>query len=199
MLTVNIMGRCLTNLLENKDEEGLECLCKLLTTIGKELESKKVDLKSIINTMQSIADQKDGKVSSRIRFMLQDVIDLRLSKWVPRRQDLNPKTIDQIQKEAEKEQLNIQIMNSAPIYPRKDDRIGGGGGGSGSGGGGGHMSMDRKGGRNNRNVTEDGWVTNSNQRSSRSITIQSDKLMTKAVSYYYYKRFINPQSLFTHN
>lgn len=44
------------------------------------------------------------------RFMLQDVIDLRNSKWIPRRQDLNPKTIDQIQKEANDEQLTIQVI-----------------------------------------------------------------------------------------
>lgn len=44
------------------------------------------------------------------RFMLQDVIDLRKSKWIPRRQDSNPKTIDQIKKEAENEHLNIQVL-----------------------------------------------------------------------------------------
>ncbi|KAJ9596731.1 hypothetical protein L9F63_012237 [Diploptera punctata] len=42
--------------------------------------------------------QKRGEVSSRVRFMLQDVIELRQNKWVPRRDDSNPKTMDQIQK-----------------------------------------------------------------------------------------------------
>lgn len=42
--------------------------------------------------------------------MIQDVIDLRQSKWIPRRQDLNPKTMDQIQKEAENEHLAIQVI-----------------------------------------------------------------------------------------
>ncbi|KAJ8985507.1 hypothetical protein NQ317_015051 [Molorchus minor] len=132
MLTVNIMNRCLTNLLDHKDEESLECLCKLLTTIGKELEGKGVDLSPIFTSMKNITDKKEGRVSSRIRFMLQDVIDLRNSKWVPRRQDLNPKTIDQIQKEADNEQINIHMMNSVPMTPRKDDRSGPG-------------SIDRKG------------------------------------------------------
>lgn len=40
------------------------------------------------------------------RFMIQDAIDLRSAKWIPRRQDVNPKTMDQIQKDAEHEQLN---------------------------------------------------------------------------------------------
>lgn len=171
------MVRCLNNLLESKDEESLECLCKLLTTIGKELEtSKGVDLASIFNAMKAIADKKDGKVSSRIRFMLQDVIDLRLSKWVPRRQDLNPKTIDQIQKEAEREQMNIHLMNSAPMTQRKDDRVGGGGSGG--------MSLDRKGGRGGRNVTEDGWIVNNqrNRSNNNPFVVQTDKFKNKAVS-----------------
>lgn len=51
------------------------------------------------------------------RFMLQDVIDLRNSKWVPRRQDINPRTIDEIQKEASDEQLTIQVsFNVALSY-----------------------------------------------------------------------------------
>jgi len=40
MLTTNIMQRCIKDLLSEEDEESLECLCKLLTTIGKDLENK---------------------------------------------------------------------------------------------------------------------------------------------------------------
>lgn len=184
MLTLSIMVRCLYYLLENKDEESLECLCKLLTTIGKELETKGIDLIPIFKSMKALAEKKEiTKISSRIRFMLQDVIDLRQSKWVPRRQDLNPKTIDQIQKEAEREQMNIQLMNSVPLTPRKDDnRMGGGSGGMGS------MSLDRKAGRAGRNVTEDGWVV-SNQRNRPIFPIQSDKLKNKPVSTKYLNRY----------
>jgi translation initiation factor 4G len=68
--------------------------------------------------------QKRGKISSRVRFMLRDVIDLRQGKWIPRRNDTNPKTMDQIQKEAEKESLDQQLLlNSTPQTPRlQDDR-----------------------------------------------------------------------------
>lgn len=42
MLTDNIMFRCIQSLLnDTSDEERLECLCKLLTTIGKSLEGCK--------------------------------------------------------------------------------------------------------------------------------------------------------------
>lgn len=67
MLTVNIMLRCLNNLLNQRDEESLECLCKLLSTVGKDLESKKIDLGDIFNTMKEIGDKKNPKLSSRVR------------------------------------------------------------------------------------------------------------------------------------
>ena len=38
--------------------------------------------------------------SSRLRFMMQDVVDLRNENWVARKEGNNPKTIDQIHKEA---------------------------------------------------------------------------------------------------
>ena len=41
MLTEHIMHECVFKLLSSKDEESLECLCKLLRTIGKELDSEK--------------------------------------------------------------------------------------------------------------------------------------------------------------
>lgn len=40
MLTSPIMMRIIGTLLERGDEESLECLCKLLTTIGKILEAQ---------------------------------------------------------------------------------------------------------------------------------------------------------------
>ena len=79
------------------------------------------DLSEYFAKMKEIS-QKRGEISSRVRFMLRDVIDLRQGKWVPRRTDSNPKTMDQIQKEAEKETLDQQILlNSATQAPRQQD------------------------------------------------------------------------------
>lgn len=39
MLTCKIMHNCVNHLLNLGDEESLECLCKLLTTIGQGLEN----------------------------------------------------------------------------------------------------------------------------------------------------------------
>ena len=41
MLTENIMHDCVVKLLKRNDEESFECLCKLLDTIGKDLDHVK--------------------------------------------------------------------------------------------------------------------------------------------------------------
>lgn len=41
MLTEAIMHDCVMKLLKNHDEESLECLCRLLSTIGKDLDFEK--------------------------------------------------------------------------------------------------------------------------------------------------------------
>uniref|UniRef100_A0A672LLP6 Eukaryotic translation initiation factor 4 gamma 3-like n=1 Tax=Sinocyclocheilus grahami TaxID=75366 RepID=A0A672LLP6_SINGR len=108
MLTEAIMHDCVVKLLKNHDEESLECLCRLLTTIGKDLDFEKAKprMDQYFNQMEKIVKEK--KTSSRIRFMLQDVIDLRLHNWVSRRADLGPKTIEQIHKEAKLEEQEEQ-------------------------------------------------------------------------------------------
>lgn len=55
MLTEPIMHDCIVKLLKNHDEESLECLCRLLSTIGKDLdfEKAKVQHQSESNTHQN--------------------------------------------------------------------------------------------------------------------------------------------------
>ncbi|XP_028849481.1 eukaryotic translation initiation factor 4 gamma 3 isoform X4 [Denticeps clupeoides] len=108
MLTEAIMHDCVVKLLKNHDEESLECLCRLLTTIGKDLDFEKAKprMDQYFNQMDKIV--KERKTSSRIRFMLQDVIDLRQHNWVSRRADQGPKTIEQIHKEAKIEEQEEQ-------------------------------------------------------------------------------------------
>ena len=46
MLTENIMHECVVKLLRSNDEESYECLCKLLFTIGKDLDHEKAKVNS---------------------------------------------------------------------------------------------------------------------------------------------------------
>ncbi|XP_039152112.1 eukaryotic translation initiation factor 4 gamma 3 isoform X3 [Drosophila simulans] len=123
MLTGKIIYSCIDTLLNPHSEDMLECLCKLLTTVGAKFEKTPVNskepsrcysLEKSITRMQAIASKTDkdgGKVSSRVRFMLQDVIDLRKNKWQTSRNEA-PKTMGQIEKEAKNEQLSAQYFGT---------------------------------------------------------------------------------------
>lgn len=127
MLTSKIMVSCIQMLLNPEliSEETLESLCKLLTTIGKKLEKldeKKHDLTETFKHLTSIVSKKQLKISSRVRFMIQDLIDLRKNNWTPRRVENKPKTIDQIHKEAAFEQYSNQLLNSQMGHQRKTSK-----------------------------------------------------------------------------
>ncbi|XP_033250157.1 eukaryotic translation initiation factor 4 gamma 3 isoform X1 [Drosophila miranda] len=142
MLTGKIIYSCIDTLLNPHSEDMLECLCKLLTTVGAKFEQTPVSskepsrcysLEKSIARMQAIASKtdKDGaKVSSRVRFMLQDVIDLRKNKWQSTRNEA-PKTMGQIEKETKNEQLSAQyfgpLSGTTPVGSqggsgKRDDR-----------------------------------------------------------------------------
>ncbi|XP_051934763.1 eukaryotic translation initiation factor 4 gamma 1-like isoform X7 [Hippocampus zosterae] len=136
MLTEVIMHECIVKLLKNHDEESLECLCRLLSTIGKDLDFEKAKplMDQYFKQMEKVIKEK--KTSARIRFMLQDVVDLRRSNWVPRRGDQGPKTIDQIHKEAQLEEHREHMKVQHALIAKKEsfgspgNRMGGGGLGS---------------------------------------------------------------------
>ncbi|OCT78445.1 eukaryotic translation initiation factor 4 gamma, 1 S homeolog isoform X2 [Xenopus laevis] len=163
MLTEAIMHDCVVKLLKNHDEESLECLCRLLSTIGKDLdfERAKPRMDQYFNQMDKII--KERKTSSRIRFMLQDVIDLRLCNWVPRRADQGPKTIDQIHKEAEmekqREQVKVQQLMSKPDKRREP--------------------QGRPTGSRGNQPADDGWNTVPISKSSRPIDTSRITKITK--------------------
>lgn len=80
MLVTVIMNWCIQCLVESGAEDKLECLCKLLTTIGHKLEKKPtaeadrkryLDLSEYFKQLRRIAERKMPKVnvSSRIRYV----------------------------------------------------------------------------------------------------------------------------------
>ena len=56
--------------------------------------------------------------------MMQDIVDLRKNDWVPRREDNNPKTIDQIHKEEAEKAKKTQIM--IQMAKQQDKKLRGG-------------------------------------------------------------------------
>ncbi|CAI8002851.1 Eukaryotic translation initiation factor 4 gamma 1, partial [Geodia barretti] len=98
MLSETIMHECMIRLLKSSsDEESLECFAGLITTTGRDLDipEAKTRIDGYFSRIHQIIAK--GKISARIRFMLQDVIELRKNKWVPRSsQTTSLKTIDQV-------------------------------------------------------------------------------------------------------
>jgi translation initiation factor 4G len=102
MLTEGIMNDCIERLLKQEnDEENIECLCRLLTTIGKEVDkaNNAAKMKIYFEKLDRIVKKKDI-VSDKIRFMILDVVDLRKNNWVPRHsaQDTTPRNIEEMRK-----------------------------------------------------------------------------------------------------
>ncbi|KAI8639819.1 hypothetical protein BD408DRAFT_420787 [Parasitella parasitica] len=109
MLSTKIMVQCMKRLCDdpsNAGDEEIESLCKLITTIGKVLDKKTITqevLNTVIATMKNQM-MNSPNLTSRVKFMIQDVIDLRKDKWVPRLADkqVGPTTIAKIHEMAEK-------------------------------------------------------------------------------------------------
>lgn len=173
MLTSRIMVSCIGHLLDPSmcSEETLECLCKLLTTIGKRLEKldvRKIDLSEYFSQLEKIADKKSPiNISSRIRFMIQDLTDLRRNNWTPRalQREIKPLTMDEIKAQADMEQYIAKMDNKEAAQrdgSNRNERSG----------------FYNAGGSNNNKrgniVNEDGWSTQLSK--SRPLKLDMNKL-----------------------
>ncbi|ORZ05300.1 armadillo-type protein [Lobosporangium transversale] len=113
MLTEKIMHECVKKLLANvkePEEEETEGLCKLMTTVGLQLDRPEAKPHMDVYFFRMAELTKNNKLPSRIRFMVQDVIDLRANKWVNRRAAAGPKTIAAIHEEAARQQEEKEMM-----------------------------------------------------------------------------------------
>ena len=82
MLTERIMHGCIKKLfgnVENPEEEEIESLCKLLTTVGKILDTSKARAHMDVYFSRMKELTRSGNVSSRMQFMLQVYISFPLN------------------------------------------------------------------------------------------------------------------------
>lgn len=94
IVTESILHLCIQELLPknrkvqtNKDvSENLECLCQIMKTCGRILDSEKGQglMNQYFSRMKQV-QTSTPELPLRIRFMLQDVEDLRRDNWVPRK------------------------------------------------------------------------------------------------------------------
>uniref|UniRef100_A0A7N8XJ00 Eukaryotic translation initiation factor 4 gamma 2 n=1 Tax=Mastacembelus armatus TaxID=205130 RepID=A0A7N8XJ00_9TELE len=122
-----ILHKCIKTLLEKKRRiqlkdmgEDLECLCQIMRTVGPKLDHDKA--KSLIDQyfgrMRSLTNNKE--LPARIRFLLQNTVELRDNNWVPRKAyvDNGPKTINQVRQDAVKD---LGVFIPPPTDGMKND------------------------------------------------------------------------------
>ncbi|KAI0190296.1 hypothetical protein F4808DRAFT_467112 [Astrocystis sublimbata] len=125
MLTERIMHECVRKLVDYSgipDDAEVESLCKLLKTIGGNLdaaEKGKPMMDAYFTRIQSMIEIPG--LASRLQFMLMDVVDLRKGNWMSKEANKGPKTLDEIRAEAEA--LSAQKAAEAA---RSNQRGGGG-------------------------------------------------------------------------
>ncbi|EDV28530.1 uncharacterized protein TRIADDRAFT_63472 [Trichoplax adhaerens] len=82
--------------------EQLECLCELMKTCGRQIDTDKASdwMDDCFKYMEK--KMKNKKLPPRTRFMLQNIIEVRQNKWVPRKcmTENGPKSISEIRQEA---------------------------------------------------------------------------------------------------
>jgi len=96
-----------------------------MTTVGKSIDHPKA--KGLVDKyfVKVEALSANKAISSRIRFRLKDVIDLRKNEWIPKRPTVVPKTIEEVHRDAVLEKLDKErkmVLLSRESRDRKMQR-----------------------------------------------------------------------------
>ena len=93
------------------DEEDHEALINLFKTIGEKIDNRKAQphMKVYFNNIKKLSD--DTTLSSRLRFAYGDLIDMRANGWKLRREVETAKSLDEIRKDAEREERMAQMQS----------------------------------------------------------------------------------------
>jgi len=125
MLTERIMHECIKKLLSNVDnpgEEEIESICKLLATVGQSLDTTKARSHMDIYFRRMKDLSESNNIDSRMRYMLQDVIELRSRNWVPRNAVAAPTTIASVHEQVRffcVDDFTARMLTSPYRLPRR--------------------------------------------------------------------------------
>ena len=105
-----ILHRCCEQLLVGRRKqpisdqaEDLECLCHLMKTCGRILESPQAKFRMDQYFERLGQAAENPQMPTRIKFMIQDLVDMRRNRWMPRKIGAGsegPRTIQQIREDA---------------------------------------------------------------------------------------------------
>ncbi len=120
MLPGPIVSNCLKELLDsgNTDENTIECLCRLIETTGQTLFAQKFAPEETIFKKLGVLSQDRVRVVARLRFMIQDLIDLRGNGWNGRKKDAGPTTIKDVHQKVEEDRRNAEDLTNATLSGR---------------------------------------------------------------------------------
>lgn len=120
----SILHRCCKQLLVGRKKqpvsdqaEDLECLCHLMRTCGRILDTPiaKPMMDQYFERLQQAAESEQLPI--RIRFMIQDIMEMRRNKWLHRKLGKTPegpRTIQQVREDAYKEGCIYMPQQSPP-------------------------------------------------------------------------------------
>ena len=101
-----LLGSETADLKQQRDEQSIELLCKLLHTVGYQLDLRpgkyKGQLEDLFVCLHELSSDK--KLPPRARFAVQEVLELRRNGWHERRTEEGPKLVSEIRMMAAQEE-----------------------------------------------------------------------------------------------
>ncbi|WVW84052.1 hypothetical protein I302_106080 [Kwoniella bestiolae CBS 10118] len=126
MVSKGVIRQCLIRLLGNvtdPDEEDIESTCKLLSTIGEAYDRAAPDnMNTVFERLQQVVNSES--ISSRIKFMIMDIMDLRKAKWKSRNKQAGVMTIAEIHQQAAQEKAAAAAQAAQGSISRGGSRAG---------------------------------------------------------------------------
>eukprot|EP01127_Copromyxa_protea_P017758 TRINITY_DN545_c0_g2_i3.p1 TRINITY_DN545_c0_g2~~TRINITY_DN545_c0_g2_i3.p1 ORF type:complete len:1305 (+),score=351.90 TRINITY_DN545_c0_g2_i3:1712-5626(+) len=116
VLTERVIHGCLADLLHSDDEEDIEDFCHLMKSIGLKIdtEEKAVIMDNYFRSMKELIASEN--VSPRIKFTLQNLIDLRKDQWIDKREAQGPMSIKKVHEKSRKESGQKIILRKQTTY-----------------------------------------------------------------------------------
>ena len=112
VINQKIVHLCVQCLLADVDvhENCIECACDMLSLTAKQLGETPQAVPLVEGYFKKLGElSAKPQLSSRVRFIIKDVQELRRAKWIPRKEAVTAKTISEIHAEAQAE-LGIAVV-----------------------------------------------------------------------------------------
>lgn len=118
LLGVKVISIIATELLSSTAEELVECACQLLQAIGYTLDTTPAGRMLLTQLMARLAEVRDNTLSKRLRYKIQDLLDLQQRGWQEKVLREHARTIEEVRRDAEQEAQSVGRGVAAPFATR---------------------------------------------------------------------------------